>query len=116
MLAPSAGSVLGLIVGAIESRYRTIVMFGAGLPASYRAIVREANPIYFASHIAAPKLIVQGRFDEDTPLRTASEPLFKLLIEPKRLFVYEGGHVPTVELSVSATQPWLDEHLGPVRR
>jgi hypothetical protein len=116
MMAPSAGAVLGLVVGAIESRYRAVVMFGAGLPASYRAIVREANPIYFASHIRGPKLIVQGRFDEDTPLRTAAEPLFKLLAEPKRLFLYDGGHVPTVETSVSAVQPWLDEQLGPVRR
>lgn len=116
MMAPSAGSVLGLIVSAIEPRYRAVVFFGAGLPASYRSIIREANPIYFASHIRGPKLIVQGRFDEDTPLRTAAEPLFKLLAEPKRLFVYDGGHVPTMEISVSAVQPWLDEHLGPVRR
>ena len=116
MMAPSAGAVLGLIVSAIEPRYRAVVMLGAGLPASYRSIVREANPIYFASHIRGPKLIVQGRFDEDTPLRTAAEPLFKLLAEPKRLFLYDGGHVPTVEVSVSATQPWLDEQLGQVRR
>ena len=116
MMAPSAGAVLGLIVSAIEPRYRAVVMIGAGLPASYRSIVREANPIYFASHIRGPKLIVQGRFDEDTPLRTAAEPLFKLLAEPKRLFLYDGGHVPTVEVSVGATQPWLDEQLGQVRR
>ena len=114
MVAPSAGSVLGLIVGAIEPRYRVITMFGAGLPAGFRAIVQPANPINFASHIRVPKLIIQGRFDEDTPLKTATEPFFKLLVEPKRLFLYDGGHVPTVDILVSAVQPWLDEQLGRV--
>jgi formylglycine-generating enzyme required for sulfatase activity len=116
MIAPSAGAVLGLLAGAVEPRYRAIVMIGAGLPASYAGIIRQANPIYFASHIKMPKLILQGRYDEDTPLKTATEPLFKVLVEPKRLIVYEGGHVPTVEVSVASTQPWLDETLGRVQR
>ena len=116
MIAPSAGAVVALLAGAVEPRYRAIVMIGAGLPAAYAGIIRQANPIYFASHIKMPKLIVQGRYDEDTPLKTATEPLFKLLVEPKTLVVYEGGHVPTVEVSVASTQGWLDEHLGRVRR
>ncbi len=89
---------------------------GAGLPGTYRAISAAANPINFASQIRAPKLIVQGRYDEDTPLRTATEPLFKLLSEPKRLTLYDGGHVPSVEVVMSATSGWLEEHLGRVAR
>jgi eukaryotic-like serine/threonine-protein kinase len=115
-LAPSAGSVLGLILAALETRYRALVYVGAGLPGSYRAINAAANPINFAPHIRAPKLIVQGRYDEDTPIRTATEPLFKLLSEPKRLTLYDGGHVPSVEVLMSATSGWLDEHLGRVVR
>jgi serine/threonine protein kinase/formylglycine-generating enzyme required for sulfatase activity len=115
-LAPSAGSVLGLILGALETRYRTFVFIGAGIPASYRAINAGANPINFASYIRAPKLILQGRYDEDTPVRTATEPFFKLLSEPKRLTLYDGGHVPSVEVVMSTTSGWLDEHLGRVVR
>ena len=67
-------------------------------------------------HIRAPKLIVQGRYDEDTPTRTQSEPLFKLLPEPKRMTVYDGGHVPSMEVMMSASSAWLEAHLGPVVR
>ena len=113
-MAPSAGSSLVLILGALETRYKTLVYLGAGLPASYRSINDVANPIYFAPHIKPPKLIVSGRYDEDTPVRTATEPLLKLMKEPKRLTLYEGGHVPSVEVLMSTTSGWLDEHLGRV--
>ena len=116
VIAPSAGSLLGLVVAALEERYRALVFIGAGFPAYYRAINASANPINFASHIRAPKLIVQGRYDEDTPLRTTTEPFFKLLSEPKRLTIYDGGHVPSVEVLMNATRAWLDEHMGPVVR
>jgi serine/threonine protein kinase/formylglycine-generating enzyme required for sulfatase activity len=115
-LAPSAGSTLGLILGALETRYRAFVFIGAGLPAAYRAISATANPINFAAHIRVPKLIIQGRYDEDTPVRTATEPLFRLLSEPKRLTLYDGGHVPSVEVLMSSTGAWLEEHLGRVVR
>ncbi len=59
---------------------------------------------------------VAGRYDEDTPLRTATEPLMKLLSDPKRLALYEGGHVPSVEVLMSTTSPWLEEQLGRVAR
>jgi len=114
--APSAGSILGLILGALETRYRAFVFIGAGLPGSYRAISAAANPINFAAYIRAPKLILQGRYDEDTPLRTATEPFFKLLSEPKRLTLYNGGHVPSVEVVMSSTSAWLEEQLGRVVR
>jgi pimeloyl-ACP methyl ester carboxylesterase len=92
------------------------VFIGAGLPASDRAISPAANPINFAAQIRAPKLILQGRYDEDTPLRTAAEPLFKLLSEPKTLVLFDGGHVPSIEVTMANTSGWLDEHLGRVVR
>jgi len=110
------GSVLGLILAALENRYHALVYIGAGLPAAYRGISATANPINFASYIRAPKLILQGRYDEDTPLRTATEPFFKLLSEPKLLTLYDGGHVPSLEVLMSTTMPWLEEQLGRVGR
>jgi len=115
-MAPSAGSSLGMVLGAFEPRYRGIVFLGAGIPESYRRIIAVANPINFVPHIAVPKLVLQGRYDEDTPLRTAAEPLYRLLPEPKRLVVYDGGHVPALEVQMRETAPWLDDLLGRVFR
>ena len=69
---------------AIEPRYRAVVLVGSGLPKEYRSWIPEANPINFAAHIRAPKILVQGRYDEDTPLKTAAEPLFRLMPESRR--------------------------------
>ena len=76
----------------------------------------EANPINFAPHIRAPKLMANGRYDEDTHLQTEAEPLYKLMREPKRLVLYAGGHVPPIEFLVTMLNSWLDETLGPVKR
>jgi formylglycine-generating enzyme required for sulfatase activity len=113
---PSAGAQIGLILAAVETRYRAVVLLGSGLSNEYRSWIPEANPVNFAAHIRAPKLLVQGRYDEDTPLKTAAEPLFRLMPEPKRLVVFEGVHMPPVELTLRTIGPWLDEMLGPVRR
>jgi formylglycine-generating enzyme required for sulfatase activity len=111
-VAPSAGALLGVILGAVETRYRAFVFIGAGIPGYFRTISPAANPINFASKIRVPKLVLQGRYDEDTPLRTATEPFFNLLPEPKRLALYDGGHVPSVEVVIRETRDWLEEHLG----
>ena len=105
-----------MILGALETRYRGLVFIGAGIPVSYRQIIAAANPINFTPHIRAPKLVVQGRYDEDTPVRTATEPFFKLLSEPKQMIFYDGGHVPSVEVAMSTTSGWLDQQLGRVVR
>ena len=115
-VGPSAGAQLGLILSAIETRYRAVIMVGAGLPVRTVEWMPAANPANFAAHIRPPKLILQGRYDEDTPLRTAAEPLFRLLVEPKRLALYDGGHVPPVEVQVTTLGSFLDETLGRVTR
>lgn len=115
-VGPSAGAMIGLILAAIEPRYRAVVMIGAGVSIGETRVIAPANPINFASRIRAPKLIVQGRYDEDSPLRTAAEPLFKLLAEPKQLFVYDGGHIPPADVLMRAASGWLDEMMGRVAR
>ena len=114
--APSAGAVLGIAAAALETRYRAVVFIGAGFPASYRAIYASANPINFAAFIRSPKFVLQGRYDEDVPVRTAMEPFYKLLSQPKQLVMYDGGHVPSIEVAMAATRDWLDDNLGKVAR
>ncbi len=113
---PSAGAQTGLILAAVETRYRAVGMMGAGLVKTHALRLPPANPINMAPHIRAPTLLLQGRYDEDTPLKTHTEPFFKLLSEPKRLVVYDGGHVAPPEIVLTTVGGWLDQILGPVRR
>jgi hypothetical protein len=39
----------------------------------------------------------------------------KLLREPKRILLYDGGHAPAPEFYVPAVNGWLDETMGPVK-
>jgi formylglycine-generating enzyme required for sulfatase activity len=114
--APSAGAQLGVIASALETRYRALIFAGSGIPAGAHRYSPTVHPANFAAFIAPPKLVVQGRYDEDTPVRTQMEPLFKLLTEPKQAVFYDGGHVPSLEVLMNATRDWLDGHLGRVQR
>jgi hypothetical protein len=37
-----------------------------------------------------------------------------LLREPKRMEIFDGGHVPTLELGIPMITRWFDETLGRV--
>jgi eukaryotic-like serine/threonine-protein kinase len=113
---PSSGARIGLILAAVEDRYASVLLVGAGVLAGDMQTIADANPINFAPHIRASKLMLHGRYDEDAPLKTRGEPLFKLLREPKRIVLYDGGHIPPFEFFVTTTNTWLDETLGPVKR
>jgi hypothetical protein len=82
----------GLIYAAVESRFRTVALVAGSLPKENPRGLAEVNPANFAPHISAPVLMLNGRYDEVNPLRTRIEPLFKLLREPKRMFLYDSGH------------------------
>jgi dipeptidyl aminopeptidase/acylaminoacyl peptidase len=112
-LGPSGGTTK-LIVTAVEPRYRSIALTGAGVKKYYARIVADANPINFVSLMRAPKLMLHGRYDEADPLKTEAEPLFRLMREPKKLVVYEGGHVPEFSFLIRSLNDWFDETLGRV--
>ena len=88
---------------------------GAGLRKGFLSFVAGANPIGFAPHVRGPILMMHGKYDESLSLKTEAEPLFKLLPQPKRLVLHEGGHVPPFEFSVTTINKWMDETLGPVK-
>jgi predicted esterase len=113
---PSSGARIGLILAAVEPRYVSVFLMGAGLRRPYAQWIEEANTINFSAHIRPPKLMMHGRYDENLSWKTEGEPLYKLLPEPKRLVMYDGGHVPPTELLATTLRSWLDETLGPVKR
>jgi formylglycine-generating enzyme required for sulfatase activity len=109
-------SLQGIIFSAVEARYRAVVLMACGVYPRQAGNIAEANPIFFAPHIRGPKLMINGRWDEDFPFKIDAKPLFDLLSEPKKLELYDGGHVPPAEVAVPVVNRWLDEVLGPVRR
>jgi dienelactone hydrolase len=111
----SAGAEDGVMFTAVERRYRSVVLVAAGLPKQCDSYIAEANPANFAPHIRAPKLMLSGRYDEAYPFKTEIEPLYKLLVEPKKMVAYDSSHCPPLETAVPAVNSWLDETLGPVR-
>ncbi|MCM2317276.1 MAG: hypothetical protein NDJ92_19185, partial [Thermoanaerobaculia bacterium] len=111
---PSAGSWAGVILAAVEPRYRSITFAGTKLSPSEIGDVAAANRINFVPRITAPTLMVQGRYDETAPLATHAEPFFRLLRSRKRLEVFEGSHIPPIDVYVRLVSGWLDETLGPV--
>jgi eukaryotic-like serine/threonine-protein kinase len=116
LFGPSAGARIGLILASLETRYVSVLLQGAGVTKRDLQTIAEANPINFAPHIRVPKLMSHGKYDEDTPVKTQGEPLFKLLRQPKRIAYYEGGHVPSLEFLLNTINSWFDETLGPVKR
>ena len=111
----SQGASEGIIFSAVEQRYRAVVLIAGGMFEPSSDTLPEVSPPNFASHIAAPKLLLNGRYDEVNPLKMRVEPLFKLLREPKKLVPYDGSHTPPIEIAVPTVNNWLDQTLGSVR-
>ncbi len=74
--------------------------------------------INFAPRCTLPTLMLNGRYDFDTPLEGRSRPLFYRLgtrTEDKKLVIFESGHLPSdLNLVIREVLQWLDRYLGPV--
>jgi formylglycine-generating enzyme required for sulfatase activity len=117
--ALSAGGT-HIVLRAVETRYRSILILSGGLwnPPD---IIAEAAPVNFAPYVGysrkegVPKLMLHGRYDEGIQLKTGAEPLFKLLSEPKDpMILYDSGHFPPMEKWVPDAKKFFDKTLGPV--
>jgi formylglycine-generating enzyme required for sulfatase activity len=111
----STGASQGMILPAVDKRFKSVFLSSAGLPAYFKTNQPAANPINFAPHIHQPKHVLNGRFDENFTLKSAVEPMMKLFPEPKELELYDGPHSPPMEVLVPAQIKFFDKTLGPVR-
>jgi dienelactone hydrolase len=110
----SMGADEGAIVGAVESRMRTLVLVAAGLD---DGLPPEVDGLNYAPRVRMPVLMVNGRYDFTEPYETTQLPLFRLLGTPekdKKHVVFDCGHVPPWPDVVRETLDWLDRYLGPV--
>ena len=111
----SWGSNMAPINLAIEPRFKTAILYVAGLTMERGGA--ETDPFNFLPHVTLPVLMLNGKYDFFFPLEPAQKPFFQTLGTPaseKKWVVYEGGHdVPRTEL-ISESLAWLDKYLGPV--
>jgi eukaryotic-like serine/threonine-protein kinase len=115
-LGMSWGAGSRLVFAGADDRYRAVVFIGGGIDERVQPTLPEAANFNFAAHIRAPKLLINGRQDEEHPWTTRAKPLWDLLREPKELVLIDGaGHHPPQEDRVAPINAFLDRTLGPVR-
>jgi eukaryotic-like serine/threonine-protein kinase len=96
--------------------WKVAVLVGGGL---YREqMAPEVDPLNFAPRVTIPILMINGKYDFDTPLNSCQVPLFRLLGTPRRdkhHALFDAGHLPERNDLIKATLDWLDKYLGPAR-
>jgi eukaryotic-like serine/threonine-protein kinase len=113
----SWGAGSRLVFAAVDERFRAVVLLGAGIDERVHPTLPEASNINFAPYIRAPKLVLNGRQDEEHPWLTRGLPLWNLLAERKELALFDdAGHYPPPELRIPRIRAFLDEHLGAAGR
>jgi dipeptidyl aminopeptidase/acylaminoacyl peptidase len=110
----SVGADAGVILSALEPRLKTSVLQSTG---TGEDSAPEMDPVNFAPRVRIPTLMLNGRYDFETPVDKAQRPLFALLGSPaehKRHAILETGHALPIDDVVREILPWLDRYLGPI--
>jgi serine/threonine protein kinase/formylglycine-generating enzyme required for sulfatase activity len=113
----SWGAVKGLVVTALDRRFKAGVLLAGGLYEFDYPGMPEIDEFNFAPRVATPTLMLNGREDFRFPLELSQKPLFELLgtaAADKRHVLFEGGHIPPRLPLVQPTLDWLDRYLGRV--
>jgi formylglycine-generating enzyme required for sulfatase activity len=114
-IAMSLGAGSRLPLAAVDPRFRAVVLLGAGIDERVQPTLPEAANFNFAPYIEAPKLVINGRQDEEHPWQTRGKPLWDLFREPKELLLADGaGHLVPVDVRTPRINAFLDRTLGPV--
>jgi hypothetical protein len=114
-VAVSWGAGSRLPLSAVDDRFKALVYIGGGIDERMKPTLPEADNVNFAPYVRAPKLLLNGRNDEEHPWLSRGLPLWNLLSEPKELVLVDGGgHVVPLEDRIPAINNFLDSILGPV--
>jgi pimeloyl-ACP methyl ester carboxylesterase len=71
--------------------------------------------VNYAPYLTVPKLLLNGRSDEEHPRLTRRLPPWNPLREPRELVLLDGGgHVVPLETRIPAINDFLDRTLGPI--
>jgi dienelactone hydrolase len=118
-LGVSQGAADGVILAAIEERFKAIVLLDGGLFQREHP-VPGMDQIDFAPRLTRPVLMVNGKYDATFPLETSQIPLFNLLGTPaagKRRVSFDTPHDVRLRRAdlVREVLAWLDTYLGRVQ-
>ncbi|MEJ2217390.1 MAG: SUMF1/EgtB/PvdO family nonheme iron enzyme [Gemmatimonadota bacterium] len=109
----SWGAGSHLVFAGIDDRFRAVVFVGGGIDERTRPTLPAADAVNFAHYIKPPKLLLNGRHDEEHPWFTRGLPLWNLLQQPKKLVLVEdAGHIPPAEARIPAINHFLDGLFG----
>ena len=111
----SWGASNRLLFAAVDPRFKAAVLIGGGIDKAFTLELPAVNDVNFAPYISEPKLLLNGRHDEEEPWLTHGLPLWNLLRPPRKLvLVKDGGHLPPADERVPAIDHFLDRVFGPV--
>jgi dienelactone hydrolase len=117
-LGVSMGSAYGVMVAALESRFKALVWLEGGLFLGPPA--PGMDQVDFAPRVTAPLLMINGRYDFVFSPEAAQNPLFRLVGTPaadKRHVMLDAAHdlnSARAEFTKEVTA-WLDKCLGRVQ-
>ena len=111
-----AGTRLGF--AAIDNRYKAVIFIGGGIDERHKPVLPAADNVNFAPYIGdVPKLLLNGRHDEEHPWYSRGLPLWNLLQSPKTLeLIPDVGHMPPERQRIPIINDFLDRHIGPVNQ
>ena len=93
-LGVSQGSAYGVVLTALEDRFRAIVFLDGGMFQQTSGLA-GLDQVDFAPRVTKPVLMVNGRYDATFPYDSAQLPLFRLLGTrgaDKRHVVFDTPH------------------------
>jgi hypothetical protein len=114
----SWGGVMGVVMTALEPRFKASVLVVGGL--EMQSVQPMADPFNFLPRVTLPTLMLNGRYDSFFPIETSVKPFFETLGTPsadKKLIVTDANHFVLsyeANLAISESLSWLDRYVGPV--
>ena len=113
----SWGARIGAIVGAVEERFRVLILAHGGLPAD--EVRPEVDELNFLPRVTVPVVMINGRYDHVFPVEISQKPFFERLgTSPanKTYLVLAGGHTSPRNELIQIVLGGLDRYLGPVEK
>jgi len=118
-LGVSQGSAYGVILAALEDRFKAVVLLDGGM-FQQTTNLAGLDQVDFAPRLTKPVLMVNGRYDATFPHDSAQLPLFRMLGTPaadKRHVVFDTPHDVRLRRTdlVKEVLDWYDKYLGKVQ-
>lgn len=118
-LGVSQGAAYGVILVALEQRFKTAVFLDGGM-FQFIPPVAGLDQVDFAQRLTQPVLMINGRYDATFPYETSQQPLFHLLATPqadKRQVEFDTPHDVRLRRTdlVKEVLQWFDKYLGRVQ-